>query len=402
MQDTSLKISKNKIIIILFTLYLICFTSYNLNKGFDDYIIKIVPILLILTTLSFNYKKIRINKLFVWFFAFWLFYILSINWALNKEYVIKLIPNILYLFPGIFCLPYIIMNKDGLNTILKCIIFSLVYSLIIILIRDGISQIGNARIGTSLGLSSNIVGMRLAIGSFICLYFINIKDKHKKLYMFLLIIFSFFCLFTGSRKAVLMLVIGLSSYEILVSKGISFFLRCVFAVLILITFVHFIFNNTYLYNVLGKRFESMISQIENTGQTDASVIERNFYIKEAMELFKNKPILGVGGNNFAAYMELINYKHVAYSHNNFTELLSTLGIIGFILYYSAWLSVFIKLVKEFLINKNNLNLLLVITIGIWIIMDYGNVSYYEVFHILMLSISFLYLRISNNRVEEVT
>ena len=209
------KITKKDFLVFLFTLYLICFTTYQLNKGFDDYIIKIVPFLLIIVTLIFNYNNIKISNLLKWFFCFWFFYIISIFWSLSNEFLKILLPNIFYLFPSIFCLQYIVQTKKDINLVFKCIIIALLYSIVVILLRGGINQIGTQRIGKIIGLSSNAVGMRLAIGTLLCLYMIHSEKKARGLYIFLLITFIFFGLFTGSRKASIMLLLGISICEIM-------------------------------------------------------------------------------------------------------------------------------------------------------------------------------------------
>ena len=103
-------------------------------------------------------------------------------------------------------------------------------------------------------------------------------------------------------------------------------------------------------------------------------------------------------------MREINYSHIAYSHNNFTELLCTLGIIGFVIYYSYWL---ILLYRLYIIKKNSSNLqikrmsLLFMSIMImFILLDYGNVSYVLEFNMFILCLIDIFSRIARKEIED--
>lgn len=129
---------------------------------------------------------------------------------------------------------------------------------------------------------------------------------------------------------------------------------------------------------------------------DMSLNERNFYMESAIELFKENPILGYGGNNFMSYMRNVEYSHVAYSHNNYTELLATLGVVGFTIYYSFWGYIIVKLYKRYNTINDNKYLLLFIINMIIVLMDYGNVSYFNEFNIVLLIISYINLKINKD------
>ncbi len=121
-----------------------------------------------------------------------------------------------------------------------------------------------------------------------------------------------------------------------------------------------------------------------------------------MNMFKEHPIIGSGGNSFITRMRLIGYTHIAYSHNNYTEMLCTLGIIGFIIYYSKWLLTLFKLLK---INKKNKNnkikdkkaILFLVIIVLFLILDYGSVSYVLEFNMFMLCLIDMYLSIEEEK-----
>ncbi len=63
--------------------------------------------------------------------------------------------------------------------------------------------------------------------------------------------------------------------------------------------------------------------------TEASADNRVIMAEEAIELWRESPIIGQGAGQFAALT-----KWGAYSHNDYTELLCNLGVLGLLLYYA--------------------------------------------------------------------
>ena len=97
--------------------------------------------------------------------------------------------------------------------------------------------------------------------------------------------------------------------------------------------INFLITNETFNKLIGWRLEGLLNFLSSEGKIDASTEERLFYIDVAIYLFSKYPFLGVGLDNFAAYLHYINYPHAVYSHNNHLELLSCLGIIGYLIYY---------------------------------------------------------------------
>ena len=209
-------------------------------------------------------------------------------------------------------------------------------------------------------------------------------------------------MFSGSKKALFILVAGLIGFEILATKGIKLLLKICAIFLLLYGSIFLIMNNNNLYSVLGRRIEKTILTI--TGQAgkkdiDTSLTERQFYIEQAIKLFKNNILIGYGGNNFVTYMREISYRHIAYSHNNFTEMLCTLGILGFLIYYSTWIYLLIILFKNYRRYKSKTELLFILILTIILIMDYANVSYFNEFNMLLFILAYLTMKNYNLKGE---
>ena len=253
-------------------------------------------------------------------------------------------------------------------------------------------MLGVARIGNVTGLHVNTAGIRMATSSLLCLYFLHEKDVNKKekfFYLFCFILFIILAFLTGSKKAIIILFCGIILFELYLSKGLKFIFKMFAFFLVAIVLYHLLMNNIYFQNVIGRRMSLFLETITGNAETDYSFIERKFYIEEAKKLFLEYPIFGYGGNNFMSHIRNIGYSHIAYSHNNFFELLSTLGIIGFVIYYYMWIRIIYMLIKNYLNQKINLILIFMVIIIINFVMDYGHVCYYTDFNILLLIIAYL-------------
>ena len=99
-------------------------------------------------------------------------------------------------------------------------------------------------------------------------------------------------------------------------------------------------------------------------------------------------------------MEKINYSHVAYCHNNQLELLSTLGIIGFIIYYSIYAMILIRSFKNLKKERNIDNILPFIFIITLIVFEYGIVSYYRFEYIPIICLFFIMSNINRRELTE--
>ena len=380
-------------------LYIVSMTTYQLGTGFDALFVRATFAIWFLFTVFLN-KKIEISGLLKWGILFWGYYFLSILWTHNKADTIYYVNSCIQILGIFICIPIIVKDKKNIDDILKLVIISLVYSCIILLMRTPQDIWGTDNVGVVMGLHRNVIGVRLSIGFLICIYFIHmiINKTHKVnfriiILVLLSIIFAVISLLTGSKKAFVSIILGLTSFELINAKGLKLVFKIMIIGLICALLVYIVFNNELLYSTLGSRIEHMILTIQGNngiGQTDGSLLERQYYIKQAKYLFTLNPIFGYGGNNFMTYMREIGYSHVAYSHNNYWELLSTLGILGFIIYYYMWIKILILLIKDYRLSKSIQSLLFLIIIAIILVLDYGNVSYISPFNMLLFAISYIY------------
>ena len=388
----SIKINRKSILYLFAFIYFISLTSFQLGYGMDPLLKKTcLGLFIIAFFVYFISEKVFIKKATIYILSFWIFYYLSILWANDKTDIFYYLNNSIYMIIISLMIPNMIEDENDIKILVKLVVLSLLVSSIILVIRTPLEDWGSIRVGTVLGLHPNELGVRMAFGVLLDIYiFHSIIENHEKkitimnlIYLLSLIIFTLIAIFSQSKKAIIIMVLGVATFEILKSSGLKIFIKIVLVVLLGCIFMYMLMNNDFLYKTIGYRFEdfylSLIgTPVEQTG--DISTYERQFYIDKAFELFKNNPFFGFGGNNFTSYMRQIGYSHIAYSHNNYTELLATLGIFGTIIYYYPFCIMLIAFLKIRSSKDNNLIVVLFLSVLISkMIADFAMVSYISEF-----------------------
>lgn len=394
--------------------FLISISAFRLNIYIALSSFALVTIFSILSN-----KKIIVSGILKWGILFWGYYLISVVWSPNNSDTLRYLSAIVYALGIYIFLPNIVKTEDDVKTTLKLIFYSIAFTAILILLLTPISSIGSQRMGNIIGLNENTFGTRMAIGALISIYLLkgeyNKKKFHKIFTIIMMIVFGLLVLLSGSKKALILLITGIFLLELLYTKGIKKIFKLIFVLIIVIGLIFVIFNNSKLYGIIGYRLERTYLTITNNnslnsilvtnnglmGTTDKSLIERQYYMKTAISLFKSKPIFGHGGNSFISHMRDIGYSHIAYSHNNFTELLCTLGIIGFLIYYSFWFFIILKtinILKSGNENDKQISILFLTIELLLVILDYGCVSYIMEFNMFLLCLFYIYLKIKAKEV----
>lgn len=152
------------------------------------------------------------------------------------------------------------------------------------------------------------------------------------------------------------------------------------------------------------RLENMLNAFRGIGEIDNSTSTRLELIKLGIHIFKGHPLYGIGMDNAKTITESIFNKTDYYLHNNYIELLADGGIIGFIMYYWFYVLILLKLIhfKNFKNGYYNICLILFL---LFLIMDYGSVSYISkerYFYILILYLQCRNMNISQEKTIKPT
>ena len=154
--------------------------------------------------------------------------------------------------------------------------------------------------------------------------------------------------------------------------------------------VYLTFTNQFFFNLIGHRIVDLFNHygisvhtIYKNDLTGTSTDLRNRLIAIAMDMFWQKPFLGWGWNAVEARGGL----HL-YAHNNYAELLACMGLFGFIVYYSYYAVLVMKLLLKkgtFNTRFNFVVLLCVLFIDMTSINMYGGIVTYFILAVISLN-----------------
>lgn len=219
---------------------------------------------------------------------------------------------------------------------------------------------------------SNNVGFVFAMAFNMYLY--RLVEEKKKRYVFPMLILAFCVALTGSRKALLIIMMGVVIILFLTAKGFAKKLRIlVIGLICAILFFVAVMKIPVLYDIIGNRMETLITGAVTGEDKDQSFIVREHLTEYAMELYREKPIFGQGLDSFRT----MEGSYGLYAHNNFAELLCCTGIVGFILFYLPYFGALLKLMYSLIKRSNKLIMLAISLLLIETVMEYGNVAYFE-------------------------
>ncbi|MBD7970573.1 O-antigen ligase family protein [Paenibacillus sp. Sa2BVA9] len=230
--------------------------------------------------------------------------------------------------------------------------------------------------------------MSLSIGTLFC-FFMSYYKKKKLYYvyaLFLLILSSF----TGSRKSLVAVMLGIFLLIFLKNRSKKI-LKTVSIIISFGMILYFILNLPMFDAVLG-RMESFYNLLIGNGTVDNSSLTRSNMISFGWELFLDKPAIGYGYDSFRFYWGGID--RATYSHNNYIEMLVNGGLIAFISYYLMYAYSLYKLGK-LSYRFNEIAILFFVIIIISLILDVAAITYYSKVTFIHFAIFFSYIRVAN-------
>jgi O-antigen ligase len=188
---------------------------------------------------------------------------------------------------------------------------------------------------TGLSKNANDEGRLLVFGIVTLLLLINyIKNRTFKVAAIILIGCFYYAIFrTGSRSSLLAVTLMFLSYIFLLSKKKNYglLIATIAGIFLIYHFSYdYILNNTSM----GRRLELAAAH----GEQNVRIL----LIKEGWQFFLSRPIIGLGLGSFTAY-STGNY----YSHNDYIEILASLGLPAFLLYMSIFYDYWKKGIKIF-------------------------------------------------------
>lgn len=369
----------HKIVYIVSLIYI--FTIIAFGDSSSMYVVSNGVFAVLLGLISIYVLKASPNiptKVFI-FLPFCLFCFTSIIWsyrsgASQTRALTILSLNILFVALAV----YILKTESAqayINGLAICGIMLLVYVVRVY----GISGLSSAiqegeRVGGEI-VNENTLAIFLSISVVVLLY--NFYKKRKVFYLLLLLPVVLIVALTGSKKGLLDLVVGFVLVSLLMQKdseGVKKYLKILLMIAIGCVLFYFAWNLP-IFAVVRDRFELMFSFLGgSSSRIDYSTQERQIMIEYGLKQFFNTPILGIGVGA-TGYITELAVGFNTYLHNNYVELLASVGLVGFILYY---IPIIILLAKCWKYRKeSDSSLICFVILCIQVVNDYASVSYFS-------------------------
>lgn len=340
-------IKNNKIYSIAIVFYILMTLVAN-DLLIPSSICKVSIILLILTTILYVIFKnkciINVKKynFFWWYLTFIAVSIIAMvyspegSFLNNSSYLLYTTTLIL------FCFCTLIDSFEKIIIVMRSYEWGSALLFFILYYTNNLFT--DERIGGSFTGNSNTFALFMMVAFFFTswLFLYYEKNKYKRIITGMIMIMDLITvLLSGARKSVIACMI----YIVILflykqdKKGRRHFIRNIILIALVLFYVwKLMLNNPYLYNVVGNRMESLINQLLGNQVLikGSSSYLREEYRHAAILGWMKSPIWGHGYDSFHFYNAIVN-GHNVYSHNNYTELLYNLGVIGFAVYYFEYL-----------------------------------------------------------------
>jgi O-antigen ligase len=383
------KISKNKILIskkkymlhmIILTLILFSASAFHSEANAQNYIYAILGVCFL--TYFYILFKLKViieilrNRYILWTFAFWVYLFLygvvfaglfhPVYGDFNLDYRFFTLVVIFIVFIWFIDVP---SNKAVDILIKSSAIASLLLCLFIFINEREIIMMGARRIGDSASGNVNTVGIYLGVFFILTLYKVIYEKSY--IYVPLSMIQLSFLLLTGSKKALLIIIIG--TLIMCVIKIRFRVYKYVTPIALIVIILCLSVNNAYLYDIIGFRVIDFLGElgfnVEGASYSYSTYIRKQMLFN-GLEAFLQSPLWGNGWFYFSRYSGLNTY-----SHNNYIEILVTHGLIGLVFYYSIFVLILRRLFSQ--LNKNMYAGLFITLIISILVIDMAAITYYD-------------------------
>lgn len=341
--------------------------------------------LLILAVYSWGHHcklHISVDAFHINIFGLIAFCLCSSIWSLSVSLSIE---NAVTLIELLICMSILYMNYTEYDSIEDLYFVIMLAGALVSLYTLYIYGLGTIISTISMGgrLSLKFANINaIAMISSMCIVVYTYRTLYRKNSLFQLVFFGVasFCALiviaaTGSRKALITLVVSVLCIILRKYKSrrlINTIFKWVIILGLSVIALQYL-SSFSLFDGINERMKGLIALITGKGTVDVSAQVRKEYVTLGLVAFKHHPIFGIGMGASGAYLSSITGVN-EYFHNNYIELLACGGIVGTCIYYNIWLFPLFRLFKLRNIG-NEAVFLSIILIVVFLVMDYGMVTY---------------------------
>ncbi len=272
-------------------------------------------------------------------------------------------------------------QKDDIDSLLAVIMIANYITVVYALLSNGLDRYlslmeSNERIDNG-SINANTLGMTCAYAIIIHIYFI-----HRKKYLWfipLLFLAGLSLLISQSRKAIIMIVIGLIiisvTYNFDPRKPFSSFFR-VLIILVALSMLFVTVVQLPVFDGFRGRLENMITGFFGEETKEGSFNTRMRMKDIGWEIFFEHPIIGIGLDNAGLICGPYYHMSYFYLHDNYIEILADTGVVGFGLYYFIYAVILIRMIRYRSLSNKEYGICLAI-LAIHLMMDYGCITWMD-------------------------
>jgi O-antigen ligase len=357
------------------------------HNGIYNNVINILFIILFVTVMIYEKDyRISIPDIAITYFLFAFLALISMLWAVDFETAYSYRTRVIIITINFVVLYSTIKRYNLEQTILYGLLLGGLYNILIgiDIIQPSFDTYLNGRFIGCSGNSNKLARIMMfsIFSSLVILSLSNIKTWFK-FYNYINILFSLYIIaLTVSKKimilAPIMILLSLSFKDFKIKNIVIASLFIYISIQLLVNYIDPQQLEDTLW-LIEKRFSGMSHMA--SGQTgDASSMERVALIRGGLNLFYDNPFLGIGLNNAIYIMG-------KYTHSNYVELLSNVGLIGTLFFYMMYLFTLRNIYYMPLIKIKKY---FYIMIFILLITDIASISYFrKPFLVLLLYIYFV-------------
>lgn len=385
----SAKVYKDKLALILISSYIysVFLFSYAEGKTFVPKIIGLIIFLYFFAQLAFGRLDINFKKEFMFLFLWLMFSFVSAAFAKDVGIAVAKVITLLQVYGLSFVIFsfYLALKKTD---VFLFVFITATFLCVGLSWGDPAAYTLEGRYHATLG-NSNLLALVTLVSMLSAMHFtLSGKRIITKIFGAISVPALFYIvLLTGSRKAFLGMFLLVTIFG-----GIKFLYymkhdaRKAFPIL-MVYFLVMVFGINYLVQSehFG-RIERIYRAFESGDKSLAgkSELGRLELYEKGFEVALNNPVFGVGLDNLRNVKSGILGGNVGtYSHSNYIEIMTSTGFVGFLLYFSIYITSFrnYNLVRRFTSKlndkeKSEYHIALVLFIC-FVIYDFAMVSYYE-------------------------
>lgn len=323
------------------------FTSYEAGRNYAYYVAFFSVIIVTFLNYFIGKSTVMLKLPTIWYGLFIVLCVFSCLWAkYDVSFATQYFSRMIQVLAICYCITLYIRDREDLERFMSIFTAAILIMIISLFIRTPNEFIFSGLFGRN--VSGYVTGKNINLTAYACVFGIGIAFYRayfmKNRLYYLITAFEFFVVvLTASRKAIVMALLLIFAMSAFYVKKRFYILKMALVIAAGVGVVIALLKIPALYRVAGVRIESMLEFfVTDDASRDNSLSLRENFSDIGKQAFYENPILGVGLGNTHHLIEQA-YGYSTYTHNNYIEMASGLGIVGFVAYYWFYLYLLIGL-----------------------------------------------------------